>query len=97
MDLSESIQAPLWNLETGDFTMSATWNGVAMCDVHYAVSFEPLTADFDDDGAIGTSDLLTMLSSIGCTGDCIQDFNADSSVTVMDLLVFLTVLGQSCT
>ena len=97
VDLSESIQAPLWNLETGDFTMSATWNGVAMCDVHYAVSFEPLPADFDDDGAIGTSDLLTMLSSIGCTGDCIQDFNADSSVTVMDLLVFLTVLGQSCT
>tara|TARA_B110000003_G_scaffold45933_3_gene43952 strand:- start:29555 stop:31489 length:1935 start_codon:yes stop_codon:yes gene_type:complete len=97
VDLSQSSQAPLWNLETGDFTMSATWNGLAMCDVHYVVNFEPLPADFDDDGAIGTSDLLTMLSSIGCTGDCIQDFNADSSVTVMDLLVFLTVLGQSCT
>lgn len=97
VDLSGSSQAPVWNLETGDFTMSATWNGLAMCDVHYVVNFEPLPADFDDDGAIGTSDLLTMLSSIGCTGDCIQDFNADSSVTVMDLLVFLTVLGQSCT
>ena len=65
--------------------------------LEYNVDFVKGTVgDFDVDGAIGTSDLLVMLSSIGCTSECIQDFNADLSVTVMDLLVFLTVLGQTC-
>ena len=96
LDLAASSQQPIWNLATGDFTMSAKWNGLEMCDVNYIVTFEPLPGDFDIDGAIGTSDLLVMLSSIGCTSECIQDFNADLSVTVMDLLVFLTVLGQTC-
>lgn len=96
LDLAASSQQPIWNLATGDFTMSATWNGLEMCEVHYIVNFEPLPGDFDVDGAIGTSDLLVMLSSIGCTSECIQDFNADLSVTVMDLLIFLTVLGQTC-
>ena len=96
LDLAPASQQPMWNLATGEFTMSASWDGLDMCEVHYNVTFEPLLGDFDVDGAIGTSDLLVMLSSIGCTSECIQDFNADLSVTVMDLLVFLTVLGQTC-
>ena len=96
LDLSPSGESPFWNAETGDFTMTATWNGLDMCDVLYVVTFEPLQGDFDFDGVIGVNDMLTMLSSMGCNNNCIGDLDEDDSVSVMDLLLLLASLGQFC-
>jgi hypothetical protein len=52
--------------------------------------------DFDDSGAIDTIDLLLFLSNFGCLDECPYDMIPDGSVSVDDLLAFLTVFGTDC-
>ena len=52
--------------------------------------------DFNLDGSISVSDLLTFLGDFGCLTNCSSDFNGDSVVNVGDLLGFLAVFGEDC-
>jgi len=52
--------------------------------------------DFNLDGSISVSDLLTFLGDFGCLTNCSSDFNDDSVVNVGDLLGFLAVFGEDC-
>tara|TARA_R110002126_G_scaffold17249_5_gene67610 strand:- start:166 stop:603 length:438 start_codon:yes stop_codon:yes gene_type:complete len=65
------------------------------------------TADFDNDGVVGTDDLIFMISEFGtvCEDDgiynpqldpeCLADLNGDNSVTQGDLLIFLGAFGMT--
>lgn len=49
------------------------------------------------DGAINTSDILSLLASLGCVGFCgSEDVNFDGQVGAGDLLEVLAVYGTSC-
>ena len=52
--------------------------------------------DFNLDGSISVSDLLTFLGDFGCLTNCTADFNGDNVVNVGDLLGFLAVFGDDC-
>lgn len=52
--------------------------------------------DFNGDQLIGATDLLTFLSSFGCSAGCIIDLTGDDNVNSADLLLFLSVFGTTC-
>jgi hypothetical protein len=52
--------------------------------------------DYDDNGIVSTSDLLVLISQMGCTSSCTADLTGDDMVTLSDLLVFLAQFGQTC-
>ena len=52
--------------------------------------------DFNNDGVITVSDLLTMLASFGCAEDCATDLSGDDIVSVADLLELLAIYGTEC-
>ena len=52
--------------------------------------------DFNNDGAITVADLLILLASFGCEGDCNTDLTNDDVVSVADLLEILAVYGTQC-
>jgi len=54
------------------------------------------SGDYNNDGVISVSDLLELLSTFGCTSNCVTDLNGDDMVSVGDLLDLLTVYGTSC-
>lgn len=86
----------LWTASAGDVTMAVEWGGVAMCQVTHHVVLDALVGDLDLDGHVGLSDVLPMLSQLGCVGPCDADLDEDGSVAVSDLLVLLTAIGQTC-
>ena len=45
---------------------------------------------------IGIGDLLMLLGDFGCPADCNHDMNGDGSVTTSDMLVMLSLFGESC-
>ena len=52
--------------------------------------------DFNRDGTVNGSDLLTFLAFFGSEGECTADLNGDFVVNGIDLLTFLALFGQSC-
>jgi hypothetical protein len=46
--------------------------------------------DFNEDGAVDTTDLLLLLGQIGCVQNCLYDINGDGVTNVLDILLFLT-------
>ena len=53
--------------------------------------------DLDGDGLRGASDILVLLSSFGCMGDCgVADIDGDGLVSANDILQQLSVFGQPC-
>ena len=53
--------------------------------------------DLDGDQIVGVSDVLMLLGSFGCDGECgAPDVNADGSVNVTDILFLLGLFGSSC-
>jgi hypothetical protein len=52
--------------------------------------------DFNDDGLIGTSDLLLLLSEFGCISNCTIDADFDGVTGVSDILVLLSAFGTNC-
>jgi hypothetical protein len=54
-------------------------------------------ADLDNNGAVGVSDILLLLSDFGCsTPPCIGDADGDDATNVSDLLILLSAFGESC-
>lgn len=56
------------------------------------------SGDINEDGLVGTNDLLMFLQFFGCTEDCIDapDLNGDGTIGASDLLVFLSEFGMYC-
>jgi hypothetical protein len=56
------------------------------------------SADFNNNGSVGTDDLLVLLANIDCTAPdpCQGDLNDDGVVSVADLLTFLSAYGSLC-
>lgn len=53
--------------------------------------------DFDNDGTVGITDLMQMLSVLQAEGSDIQeDLNGDGKVDMTDLMDFLSILGTEC-
>jgi len=85
-----------WIAVNGDITMKVLWGDVELCHTTHIVELNALTGDLDLDGHVGASDVLPLLSSLGCTDGCTADLDGDQSVAISDLLVLLTAVGQSC-
>jgi len=53
------------------------------------------SADFNNDGVVGTIDLITLTSNIGtaCEGECSTDLNNDSVTNQQDVLVLMQLWG----
>ena len=86
----------LWDVSMGDLVMHATWNGTITCSVTHHVEIQPMIGDLDVNGHIGTADVLPLLSEFSCLGACASDLNDDGAVGIGDLLLLLTLIGQSC-
>jgi len=56
-------------------------------------TYPPEPGDYTDDGAVNTSDLLILLSEMGCNVSCDTDLTNDGVTNTSDLLVFLSVFG----
>jgi hypothetical protein len=52
--------------------------------------------DYNLDGQINVSDILVLLGSYGCTGNCPTDLSGDNEVDTADLLIFLPMFGSAC-
>jgi hypothetical protein len=63
------------------------YNPEAFCDDGSCFVFGDLNGDLE----VNTSDLLILLSQLGCNPDCVADLNDDGYVNIMDLLLFLGV------
>ena len=83
-------------MASGDVTMTVTWEGNPLCHITHEVTFDGLAEDLDFNGQVGASDVLPLLSELGCQESCTADLDGDDSVAVSDLLVLLTAIGQSC-
>jgi hypothetical protein len=55
-----------------------------------------ICADFNDTGTVSTTDLLILISEIGCSSACTTDLSGDGMVGLQDLLVFLSQFGSVC-
>ncbi|MCH8822864.1 MAG: hypothetical protein IH984_05075 [Planctomycetes bacterium] len=55
----------------------------------------PCNADLDDDGQVGTSDLLLLFSSWGPCEGCVADLNGDGSVNTSDILELFAGWGPT--
>ena len=86
----------VWSQDQGDLIMTAFWNDAPTCTVQHIVELEAIPGDFDVNGMVGTSDVLPLLSELGCVSGCNTDLNLDGAVGVTDLLLLLTSVGQSC-
>lgn len=70
-------------------------NGSDIVDMG-AYEFDPqvdIVGDIDDDGVVGTADLLILLSEWGACGDCPADLDDDGMVGTSDLLILLSNWG----
>jgi hypothetical protein len=56
----------------------------------------PCPGDFDGDGIIAQSDLLLLLTGLGCSENCEYDLDSNGMVNIADLLVFLPFFGSIC-
>ena len=90
------IPPQVWAVSLGDLTMTATWEGTTTCTVTHHFVVEPIPGDLDQDGHVATTDVLHFLAELGCPASCTADLDGDDSVGVNDLLVLLTLVGQSC-
>lgn len=52
--------------------------------------------DFNSDGVVNTTDLLSVLADLGCIGVCVADMDDSGNVDTTDLLAFLAVFGTFC-
>jgi hypothetical protein len=54
-------------------------------------------ADFNNDGLVGATDVLAVLSEYGCTSNCSKDMTGDGAVSANDILSVLALYGSTCT
>lgn len=85
------------------------------CQQEDALNFNPIATDpdaclypsacppdIDEDGLVGVSDILSLLTAFGFTcdyfsGPCPSDIDANGVVTIADLIQLLTDFGNNCT
>ena len=89
-----------------DYTIVRTWTVVDCAGNETThsqeISFEDLPdvdtcpADLNNDGYIGTEDLLLLLSNYDCESNCIYDISGDDMTGTNDLLIMLSVFGSFC-
>jgi hypothetical protein len=68
-------------------------------DFHFDIPSDASTicsADFDQSGVVGVSDVLLLLSEYGCSTTCVTDLDGDGAVAINDILAFLSVFGLLC-
>ena len=56
----------------------------------------PCAGDFDLDGSRSIDDMLFLLSWFGCDSGCLASLDAEDTVDIGDLLLWLGVFGQDC-
>jgi hypothetical protein len=56
----------------------------------------PCAGDFDLDGSRSIDDMLFLLSWFGCGSGCLASLDAEDTVDIGDLLLWLGVFGQDC-
>ena len=56
----------------------------------------PYSGDLNGDSYVSVSDLLLILTPMGCSENCEQDINGDGAVSVDDLLILLSFFGTGC-
>ncbi|MBL7943157.1 MAG: hypothetical protein JNM00_10345 [Flavobacteriales bacterium] len=79
------------NYQLIEGTDSQVFSG-ASSGVLARASLLPVPGDFNDDGELTTSDLLTFIACWGCIGDCGScDMNEDGIVNLLDLFIFLSL------
>jgi hypothetical protein len=54
------------------------------------------SADYNNDGIVNTTDLLTFLAEFGCESACTVDLDGNGIVNTSDLLDFLSQFGNNC-
>ena len=69
--------------------------GLALAFTSSIHAAPPCNADLDDDGQVGTSDLLVLFSFWGHCEGCIADLDGDGSVTTHDLLELFSGWGPT--
>lgn len=60
------------------------------------LDIESCPADYNQDFAVTTADLLMLISQYGCTVNCSTDLNGDDAVSVDDLMLFLIAFVTGC-
>lgn len=91
----EATGSTLALVGAGDYTLTATDPGTG-CTVGFTGTVG-CPGDLDGDLIVGVSDILQLLGSFGCLGECGNtDVNADGAVNVTDVLFILGLFGSSC-
>jgi hypothetical protein len=85
-----------WNPAYGNVTVDVVWQNQTLCSITHVIEVTPLDADFNQDGAVGTTDLLQLLGSLGCLEACNEDLDNDGVTSIHDLLMLLPQMGTSC-
>lgn len=84
-------EVSMWvNGEPLDVDVSGGWSQFVF---ELCTSLPQCNMDYDGDGYIGPSDVLTLLTDIGCEQACYTDPNDDGIVNVQDLLFMLASVG----
>lgn len=102
--LGDALSAGGHTLLEGTAYLALTTNPTSIVSNHlFSVSLSPAPCkeDLDQDGVVGTADILEALSQFGCfvgndPGDCSADVNSDGNVGVNDILAILSVFGEYC-
>ena len=82
--------------DNGDVTSRSSLGEYDGYVLRFGASLGGCLGDFNGDGEVNTTDLLTLLGDFGCTVNCQADLTDDDQVTVADLLAFLSTIGLPC-
>jgi pimeloyl-ACP methyl ester carboxylesterase len=104
LPLGDALAAGGHTLNQGTAYLALTTNPGNIVTNHlFSVSLSPAPCpeDLDQDGLVGTSDILDALAQFGCFAEdgptgCSADVNLDGSVAVADILAILSLFGEDC-
>ena len=71
-------------------------NGCPTKSTPVSVTIKVLLGDFDRNGYVSVSDLLSQLSKFNSDCTCPEDINNDGSVNNTDFLIFISEFGKNC-
>ena len=91
-----NAQSVPWTPEHGSVTATVFWMGQMLCDVTFHPEVSPVTGDHNASGFVGMDDVLLTLGDFGCAAECLADMTGDEAVTIGDLLLLLTQVGEGC-
>ena len=62
----------------------------------YLVTIAILSADISGDGCVNPADLSTLVSQLGCAGECTADLDGNGEVNLADLSIMGSQWGAGC-